>query len=97
MQFADCSLDAASRELTRDGKIVAIEPRTLDLLLYLIAHRDRAVGKDELQDNVWGTIVSDAALTRAIMKVRKAVGDATQNSKIIKDRSTLWLSIHHGN
>jgi len=84
MQFADCTINAASRELQRDGAAVAIEPRTLDLLLYLIANRDRAVGKDELQDNVWGTIVTDAALTRAIMKLRKAVGDDTQNARIIK-------------
>lgn len=84
MHFADCKINAASRELFRNGETVAIEPRTFDLLLYLIANRDRAVGKDELQDNVWGTIVTDAALTRAIMKIRKAVGDDTQNSRIIK-------------
>ncbi|MGI9222678.1 MAG: TPR end-of-group domain-containing protein [Woeseiaceae bacterium] len=84
MQFADCIINPASRELTRDGVAVAVEPKTFDLLLYLIAHRERAVGKDELQDNVWGTIVTDAALTRAIMKIRKAVGDETQNSRIIK-------------
>lgn len=84
MQFADCIVNAASRELIRNGEAVAIEPRILDLLLYLIANRDRAIGKDELQDNVWGTIVSDAALTRAIMKLRKAVGDTTADSRIIK-------------
>jgi adenylate cyclase len=84
MQFANCSIDAASRELFRDGTTVPIEPRSFELLLYLIAHRDRAIGKDELQDNVWGTIVTDAALTRAVMKVRKAVGDETSNAKIIK-------------
>lgn len=84
MQFANCKINAAGRELFRNGDAVSIEPRTFDLLLYLIANRDRAVGKDELQDNVWGTIVTDAALTRAIMKVRKAVGDDTQNARIIK-------------
>jgi adenylate cyclase len=84
MQFAKCTLDSSGRELFRDGVAIPIEPRTFDLLLYLIAHRDRAVGKDELQNNVWGTIVSDAALTRAIMKVRKAVGDDTNSSSIIK-------------
>lgn len=84
MRFADCTLDPGSRELRRAGKVVAIEPRTLDLLLYLVGNRDRAIGKDELQDNVWGTVVSDAALTRAIMKLRKAVGDNTFDARIIK-------------
>lgn len=84
MKFADCTLNAAGRELFRGGKPVAIEPKTFDLLLYLIANRDRAVGKDELQGEVWGTIVSDAALTRAIMKLRKAVGDKTSDARIVK-------------
>jgi adenylate cyclase len=84
MQFKDCVVNPASRELNRDGVTVAIEPKTFDLLLYLIANRDRAIGKDELQDNVWGTIVSDAALTRAVMKLRKALGDNTKDSQMIK-------------
>ena len=84
MQFAACTINPARRELTRDGMVVPVEPKTFELLLYLIAHRDRVVGKDELQDKVWGTIVSDAALTRAIMKARKAVGDDTSAAKIIK-------------
>jgi adenylate cyclase len=52
--------------------------------MYLIQNRDRAISKDELQDAVWGTIVTDAAMTRAVMKLRKAVGDQTDNAKIIK-------------
>jgi adenylate cyclase len=84
LAFADCQLDSGSRELMRDGAPVAIEPRTLDLLIYLAENRDRAIGKDELQDKVWGTIVSDAAMTRAVMKLRKAVGDQQGNATIIK-------------
>lgn len=84
LAFADCRLDPASRELLRDGAPVAIEPRTLDLLIYLVENRDRAIGKDELQDKVWGTIVSDAAMTRAVMKLRKAVGDRKDKATIIK-------------
>ena len=82
--FANCRLNPASRELHRDGKAVPLEPKTFDLLMSLIRHRDRAVGKDELQDQVWGTIVTDTALTRAVMKLRKAVGDRTDAATIIK-------------
>ena len=84
LAFANCQLDPDRRELLRDGATVAIEPRTLDLLIYLVDNRDRAIGKDELQDKVWGTIVSDAAMTRAVMKLRKAVGDRQGNATIIK-------------
>jgi adenylate cyclase len=75
LAFSDCQLNAESRELSRAGDVVSIQPKTLDLLIYLINNRERAIGKDELQDKVWGTIVSDAALTRAVMKLRRAVGD----------------------
>jgi adenylate cyclase len=84
IEFSDCVLNSDRRELTRCGELVAIEPKALDLLIYLIDNRDRAVGKDELQDQVWRTVVSDAAMTRAVMKLRKAVGDRTDDAKIIK-------------
>jgi len=84
LAFADCQLNPASRELSRNGKPVPIEPRTFDLLMYLLRHRDRAIGKDELQDKVWGTVVTDAALSRAIMKLRKAIGDTSGSAALIK-------------
>jgi TolB-like protein len=74
--FGDCRVDIRSREIRRDGKLVAVEPKAFDLLLYLIAHRDRVVGKDELQQQIWpGVIVTEAALTRCVMKARRAIGD----------------------
>ncbi len=83
-EFADCRIDPRSRELFRHGRPVEVEPRTLDLLIYLIEHRDRAISKDELQNEVWGTIVTDAALARAVMKARKALGDSSQSPEIVK-------------
>lgn len=83
--FDRCRLDARSRELTRDGKLVPIEQRAFNLLLYLIEHHDRAVSKDELQEAVWPhMILTDSALTRCIMKVRRAVGDDPQRQSVIK-------------
>jgi adenylate cyclase len=84
LAFSNCRLNPASRELSRDGELVSIEPKAFDLLLYLVRNRDRAVGKDELQDKVWGTIVTDAALARAVMKLRKAIGDRAGSTSIIK-------------
>ena len=55
------------------------------LLLYLIEERDRAVNKDEIQDAVWsGMVVSETALTRAIMKARRAVGDSADTQAVIR-------------
>jgi DNA-binding winged helix-turn-helix (wHTH) protein len=48
--FDDFSVDLAAREVRRGDRVVNMEPRSYELLAYLLEHRDRAVGKDELQD-----------------------------------------------
>jgi pimeloyl-ACP methyl ester carboxylesterase/DNA-binding winged helix-turn-helix (wHTH) protein len=84
-RFAGCELDAGRRELRRAGTVVPMQPKVFDLLLYLVEHRERVVGKDELQDAIWtGTIVTETALTRAIMKARRAAGDDSERQAIIQ-------------
>lgn len=83
--FNDCEVNLASREFKRAGALVAVEPRVFALLAYLIEHRRRAVDKHEIQDVVWkGTIVSETALTRAIMKARRAAGDSAEQQSVIR-------------
>ena len=75
-RFGDYELNTATRQLHHAGESVTLEPRVYKLLAFLIEQRHRAVNKDEIQDAVWApAIVSDTALTRAIMKARRAVGD----------------------
>ncbi len=84
-RFGRCVLDLRSRELRRDAELVPIEQRAFNLLQYLIEHRDRAVSKDELQEAVWPRmILTESALTRCVMKVRRAVGDDPQRQAVIK-------------
>ena len=84
-EFGDFFLDPAQRELRSGGQAVEIEPRVFDLLVYLVLNRDRAVDKGELQDAVWpGVIVTETALTRAVMKARKAVKDDASTQSVIK-------------
>ena len=49
------TLDPASREVTRDGRPVALTVRETALLEYLLRHADRVVGKIELLDHVFDT------------------------------------------
>lgn len=85
LRFNDCEFDLDRRELRRSGEVVPLEPRVFALLLYLIEQRHRAVDKNEIQDAVWaGTIVSETALTRAIMKARRAVGDSADTQSVIR-------------
>ncbi len=74
--FEDFELDTDLYELRRGGQRVAIEPQVFDVLVYLVAHRERVVTKAELLDNVWGDrFVSESALSSRIKAARRAVGD----------------------
>lgn len=85
LRFDDCEFDPDRRELRRNGELVPLEPRVFALLAYLIEQRHRAVDKDEIQDAVWaGMIVSETALTRAIMKARRAIGDSADTQAVIR-------------
>src|SRR6516162_7655564 len=71
LSFGPFVLDEEARELLRDGQPVSLQPRTLELLLYLARNRDRTVGKEELLDVLWPNVtVTDASIERAVSLVR---------------------------
>jgi DNA-binding winged helix-turn-helix (wHTH) protein/alpha-beta hydrolase superfamily lysophospholipase len=85
LRFADYTLDTDTRELRLGADMVAVEPQVFDLLVYLIANRDRVVSKDDLLDAVWGgRIVSESTLTTRINAARRAVGDSGERQQLIR-------------
>lgn len=84
-RFGDYELDTATRQLSQAGEPVTLQPRVFNLLAFLITERHRAVDKDAIQEAVWAPmIVSETALTRAIMKARRAVGDDAESQTVIR-------------
>ncbi len=84
-RFGRFELDALALELRRDGAMVAIEPRVLDVLVYLVRHRDRVVSREELVDAVWpGSFITDSALAQAVLKARRAVDDDGRRQEVIR-------------
>lgn len=75
-RFADCELDDQLFELRRGGARVAIQPKVLCVLLFLVRERTRAVDRRELLRAVWSVVkVADDSVTRAILEARRAIGD----------------------
>jgi DNA-binding winged helix-turn-helix (wHTH) protein/tetratricopeptide (TPR) repeat protein len=73
-RFGDFELDADTRRLRLRGREIGLQPRVFDLLAYLVRHRDRVVGKEELLSELWpGVIVTDASLQRAVSLARGAL------------------------
>src|SRR5688500_14318141 len=73
--FGDYRIDLARRELRRAGELLAPSAKVFDCIAYLIEHRERAVGRDELIAAVWGrTDVTYATLGQFVIKARRALG-----------------------
>ena len=73
------------RQVRADGAPVNAQPKTFDLLVYLIENRDRVVDRDELLDRLWpGTIVTDSALTQVVRKARSLAGDDGNRQAVIR-------------
>lgn len=84
-RFTDFLLDPAARELRRGDERTALPPKSLECLIYLVEHRDRAVGRDELISAVWGRVdVSDALLAQTLLRARRAVGDSGNDQSSIR-------------
>jgi DNA-binding winged helix-turn-helix (wHTH) protein len=69
-RFGDFRLNPATHELLHNGELMPLPARAFDCLAYLIEHRDRAVGRDELIAAAWGRVeISNALLGHTIVRV----------------------------
>src|SRR5215470_15913533 len=83
--FHDCELDEARFELRRRGVAIKLEPKTFDVLAYLVTCADRVVSKDELLDAVWpGQTVSESVLPKCVAAARRAIGDGGTRATMIQ-------------
>lgn len=74
-----------TNEITLNGDVTRIEPKSMEVLIYLFAHAGQVVSRAQIQDEVWGdVIVGDDSLTNAIIKLRKAFGDDARNPQVIE-------------
>ena len=84
----DWRVDPACGYITRDGKDVHLEPRVMDVLIYLVERAGKVVSREDLEASVWaGRVVSYDALTGAMQKLRKALQDDPRHPRIIETLS----------
>jgi TolB-like protein/DNA-binding winged helix-turn-helix (wHTH) protein len=76
LRVGEWVVDSDHNELRRGAERVRLEPKVIEVLVHLARHAGHVVGREELLAAVWpGVIVGDDALTQAIIKLRKALGD----------------------
>lgn len=84
VRFGEFRLDPARRELWRGDDRVPLPSRVFDCIAYLIEHRDRAVGRDELISAVWGKAdISDNVLDQTMLRARRTLGDTGDERRMI--------------
>jgi TolB-like protein/DNA-binding winged helix-turn-helix (wHTH) protein len=71
--------------LSADGEEIALEPKALRVLLHFVRNPGRLIRKQELLDQVWQEAnVMEAALTRSIGLLRKALEEDSREPRFIQ-------------
>ncbi len=89
IRFGVFELDPRSRELRKGGVRIKLEDQPFEVLMILIEKRGEIVTRAELRARIWpeGTFVDfDRSLTKAINKIRAALGDSAISPRFIETR-----------
>lgn len=71
--------------ISRNTQVTHLEPKAMQVLVYLAKHGDEVVSKDCLLREVWSdTFVTDDVLTRCISELRRAFDDNPKNPRVIQ-------------
>lgn len=88
--FGEFRFDTRGLLLEGPAGPVEVRPKTLQLLTYLIVHRNRFVPRDELLEAVWPDVtVTRASLTQAVSELRQALGDDAREPRYVETRIKL--------
>jgi len=75
-EFGPYRIDAQDHLLFRNGDVVALPPKTFDLLLALVESNGRVLTKEELMKRLWpDSFVEEANLSHHVFTLRKALGE----------------------
>jgi len=71
--------------ISKNQSQIKLEPKVMDLLLLLANHPGQVVSRQTLEETLWaGTVVSYDAISKAIIKLRKALGDSSNRSEYVE-------------
>jgi DNA-binding winged helix-turn-helix (wHTH) protein/tetratricopeptide (TPR) repeat protein len=83
--FEGFRVKLAERELWCGDALLSVNRYIFDCIAYLIEHRDRAVGRDELVAAVWGRVeITDGHLNQIIARARRVLDDNAQTQRLIR-------------
>lgn len=83
-EFDEFRLDAETPGLWRDGELVPIFPKALDILVLLVDKRGAVVSREELMETVWrDCFVEESNITYTVSLLRKTL-DSSDKKRFIQ-------------
>src|SRR5712671_3252820 len=84
LRFGPFELSIGERVLRRDGQVLPLGDRALDILTYLADRPGEVIAKQELIDHVWPDVtVEEGSLRVHVAAIRKALGDGQLGNRYI--------------
>jgi predicted ATPase/DNA-binding winged helix-turn-helix (wHTH) protein len=84
LQFGPFELSSRERVLRRDGVVLPLGSRALDILIYLAERTGEVIAKQELMDHVWSDVtVEEGSIRVHVAAIRKALGDGQFGNRYI--------------
>src|SRR4029077_20965474 len=84
LRFGPFELSIGERVLRRDGRVLPLGDRALDILTYLANSPGEVIAKQELMDHVWSDVtVEEGSLRVHVAAIRKALGDGQFGNRYI--------------
>ena len=89
LDFDGLSVDARTRDVTRNGRVLSLTAREFDLLWFLARHPRQVFSRDQLMDRVWGyeAAVDTGTVTVHIRRLREKIEDDPSRPHFLQ---TVW-------
>ena len=84
-RVGDWLVESDEGRLSRGDESARVEPKAMEVLVYLAGRRGEVVTREELEREVWrGAMVGYDAVTSTVIKLRKALGDSARQPTVIR-------------
>lgn len=82
--IGDWKVSPAEGVLSRGDEMVHLEPKVMEVLVYLASRQGEVITREELERDVWrGALVGYDAVTATVIKLRKALKDNAKQPRLI--------------
>jgi DNA-binding response OmpR family regulator len=89
LRVGELEIDAAAREVHKDGRTLKLTAREFDLLVFLARHPRRAFSRDQLMSRVWGyePAFDSGTVTVHVRRLREKIEDDPTRPRYLE---TVW-------